>query len=834
MGDFQFIEVWSRIISNDFAVFSLLVLSLVTVSFVFMEKRRRKISLQLSPESKEIDELYRTGKISEEEAGKLKRNANALPEVKEDYPLPDIHLRLTAALAKVFSLLKIILILSNVFIFYLIWRMPTGEGVVKTLHTSNGCFLAIIYCSIVILSIMQFIASIYLCKGGLLSRKYLNFIWIVDLVILPLVLLKNSFLYFIPAVPLAAYSIWVLYLRKNAGDKIAYDYLGKYKHRTAVITAVMMVSMTCGIVGIFSGKIVLKINHRSNITKSSSSISSLVSNHCYSLDSVAVISMDPSDETAEFCRKLVDAFNKKRPDLNYRLLGYNKSFPEGTIKFDQFVFVTKTRILKPEAPDIPENVRNIIRKDVNKFSGVNLPANCYVNGKSLTFKVSIESRFNLSTHFGSHSYLRLVDFSAYKGWLVVSSSIDGCSKEEAVRKCVDETAKVIVKACKNSNAVTKIRLPDSLALTLKKTEFDKSAVLENSWNIGKFRSAVYDNFSIYLFPLEKNRKQQKAALVKKMSLAGWKYHPYEGRKELLRFTRNDDNSSFPKVVVYLPPDHNPNEIIWGETSTEEFFGHLAYMNKPEQKFTRKDAEILKKYDFPSYLACVSIWKLSKNDRKEIIEYILNNDNIPFNIICNKYRYLKVGEFPELKDRLLKLLAERLKRNVGQPGFAIKMRSFIDCLWLDGDDFSEHPQFKYFKKYYHRLKLKYSIDDCWFGVENIFNGLQLPLVVEICDVGKKHRNFVTIVSKKDGVIEMVTTCKGTGGASSVYNCDTNNKLSTYMQFVNCSKNFCSSSCMGAFWAGESRNRLLQADALCLFYDFGKRKKTLKFTAIYKGK
>ena len=139
---FSFIEVWSRIISNDFAVFSLLVLSLVTVSFVFMEKRRRKISLQLSPESKEIDELYRTGKISEEEAGKLKRNANALPEVKEDYPLPDIHLRLTAALAKVFSLLKIILILSNVFIFYLIWRMPTGEGVVKTLHTSNGCFFS--------------------------------------------------------------------------------------------------------------------------------------------------------------------------------------------------------------------------------------------------------------------------------------------------------------------------------------------------------------------------------------------------------------------------------------------------------------------------------------------------------------------------------------------------------------------------------------------------------------------------------------------------------------------------------------------------------------------
>ena len=93
-----------RFFSAYFPFIALVTLLFVTIIMALLEKRKRKLILIESESDRRIDELLDNNVVDESEAEKLRQAANALPEVTEEYPLPDIHLRLTSALAKTFSI----------------------------------------------------------------------------------------------------------------------------------------------------------------------------------------------------------------------------------------------------------------------------------------------------------------------------------------------------------------------------------------------------------------------------------------------------------------------------------------------------------------------------------------------------------------------------------------------------------------------------------------------------------------------------------------------------------------------------------------------------------
>ena len=148
-------------LSCYFPGIALLSLSSVTIVLAVLEKRKRKLKLLASTEEKQIDELLAQNTINQQEANELKKAINALPEIVEEYPLPDIHLRLTAALAKTYSFLKILLLSSVLFIFYVIYKAGQqaveNATVTSKISMNNPWMFVIINSLLTIFAVIQFI-----------------------------------------------------------------------------------------------------------------------------------------------------------------------------------------------------------------------------------------------------------------------------------------------------------------------------------------------------------------------------------------------------------------------------------------------------------------------------------------------------------------------------------------------------------------------------------------------------------------------------------------------------------------------------------------------------
>ena len=327
MNTVIYIQKLCAFISNQFPLLALISLLTITIILVFREKRRRKLTLLIPKENEQIDELLKNKAINEKEAEKLKKAANALPEVVEEYPLPDIHLRLTAALAKTYSLLKVLLLIANAYIFYIIWQIPASVNATKTFKAENAWLLIIMYSLFILLSIAQFTASIYLTRGGSKSRMIIAFIWLLDLALLPMALSGvNSIFYSIVAITACGYSLWVLYLRRNAGTYIDFKAKTPNKIMKMVVALIFLLCLSCGVFFV-SSKIKYKYIATSTKTTSKASICSSSSNNCSTLNKVAIIASSPDKETTELALSIFNTLQKKFPKLNFKYSSFAVRFP---------------------------------------------------------------------------------------------------------------------------------------------------------------------------------------------------------------------------------------------------------------------------------------------------------------------------------------------------------------------------------------------------------------------------------------------------------------------------------------------------------------------------
>mgnify|MGYP002546973518 CR=1 FL=1 len=157
-----------------------------TVLLIRRDRYCRKLALAESPEAAEIRALAASGAVTPEEAGKLLAGCNALPAVRETSPLPDLPLKLVSAFGRIYSTMKIVM-LAGVFAAFravhLAASAPGFRGEYEY-RAENLPLLLGVSGAVLILAVLEFIASVRLLHGSFAARNYLIFNWILNFLLI--------------------------------------------------------------------------------------------------------------------------------------------------------------------------------------------------------------------------------------------------------------------------------------------------------------------------------------------------------------------------------------------------------------------------------------------------------------------------------------------------------------------------------------------------------------------------------------------------------------------------------------------------------------------------
>ena len=684
-----------------FPLILLLTLLLVTIIMALLEKRRRKLKLIESEAELRINELLQDNVIDEAEAAKLKQAANALPEVKEEYPLPDIHLRLTSALAKTYSLLKILLLISSCVVICMIYRVghnaPSSANIKYSFKAENLPLLLIFIGLFFILSIVQFVASIKLTRGGIISRRIISFIWLFDLAFLASAMINsNRFVYSAVAILACLYTLWVLYFRRGAGERIAFGAGDAPPKLKALLSVMLMLSLVSGIFFVKS-QYNVQYSCSSTATNSRSSFSSSRGNYFSNIRCIAIIPSKNETDTVTMAKGFYESLKKQLPEFEFKYIDYGNTPSDGKLKYDLFAFVSKAEVIKPPRKEFPPMPKGVLQ-DLEKSMRIPLNASGMpMSDNSISLDIYVKGRFDTSFCYSHKGSLRLPMVGEISGSIIVSSDMSGCSKEAAIEKCIGQAVQKFTEQLRKEADFISLDLPDYLLAEFKEQSFDRINFLKNAWRIGSFRNTEFENFTVFMFPLEKDLKKQRSAIIMELEREGWKRDKeirYDGS---MKFSKGDKNySSEPFITVIMPKviDESKNNIIY-EPEAKREFGLLACAYPNLRKYSNLDAKKLEKDNFYSFLQCALFYRLKKAEALEIFDRVEKDPMIPFEALDNLYGGTDVkkwkNDFAEKREKILVRMGRYLAKNRDGSMFTRRLITLFQRIDKDKKyKFIEHP------------------------------------------------------------------------------------------------------------------------------------------------
>ena len=200
------------------------VIVVVTLLLVCRDRRRRSLALEAPPESRRIAALAESGLVSPEEARRLLAECNALPEVRETAPVPDLPLRLVSAFGRIFGVMKLVLYLGRIGALGILRLMAQSSNYVRGIDAEleDGRLFFALSAFLVLVSVLELAASVRLLRGSLAARNLLVFCWIADFALLMTAYAGYDSLYYaLPAAACGIYSLHVLVFRRDAVRRIA-------------------------------------------------------------------------------------------------------------------------------------------------------------------------------------------------------------------------------------------------------------------------------------------------------------------------------------------------------------------------------------------------------------------------------------------------------------------------------------------------------------------------------------------------------------------------------------------------------------------------------------
>ncbi len=481
---------------------SLMVLLLTTLSVALAEKRRRKLVLERSVEQERIEALEHLGA---EEKERLLRAAAPLPEIREAYPLPDLPLRLVSALAKVFGLLKILLLSGFVFSSMRMAANPefSREG-------THAAVMVLLLGVMIVLSVMQIAASAQVTRGGNKARRFLIFLAVIEFGgAIQVPGMPFEFLWRGIMVVMSAYTVWVLLLRKQAQSALLQAFVPTRGWQKAAVVVLCVLSLAGDR---------MKLNASASNHRLESSCSR-TENHGITLpiNRVVLQAGDDSAETRKLLELLETAFAVPAERVAF------EAVPSGPITADVlYLLVSKT---VDERNDQPKWVGgkalwNTIAKEHPEMAGLMVQAN-------LDHKIG----FNIQTPFSQDffvprggSNLRHVSSPSIR--LAQSAEYSGKGRDAILADIAGAVAKTFNQSIRQRKEKALLRtLPGALLVEPEPLPAPDVACMEGA---AAEAGCFVPEQQLQLYRLGDFSAEGFAAVSNQLVAAGWR-HAWDGR-----------------------------------------------------------------------------------------------------------------------------------------------------------------------------------------------------------------------------------------------------------------------------------------------------------------
>ncbi len=691
-------EIWvlaglSQIIGFYLPLAVILTMGVCMAVLVRRNHYQRKLSLRQSAEEKEIRRLMASGAVSREEGEKLLVNCRALPEVREESPLPDIHLRLVSAFGRIYSTMKFVLFCGRACGMIILIVPYSGKVNQKVdIKTENLTFLVIGAALFLGLAVFEFIASLRILRGSMWSRNFLVFSWILNLFLLRIALCGlDSWIYGVPAILAGGYTLWVLVFRKDALSRIVSGTPDVSRSWKSVTAALAAAALTCGLAFNASE---FKIWHGGqSMASTQSSLSGPV---CNKFDDVLIIQGSPEKETLKLCRALGQSITK---DYGFpvRIQSFEEAPGVTNVYRTLPLMVSKAEVIKP--------------RPLNEV--LNLPVEFKVSGAPPNYGIS-RMAGDIRNH---HAFrVRILTGKAsrsdyFKGVVLPgeSAGFDGTFVNASPINVIARTmAENLKPAMTQSRKQPAVRVPDMEMPELQSVELPLDAMKEPVL-IFAGRNLSFSAVQVYRFRVDRPEEDMErlSKALEKQGITDRGAGRDGGRRD---FWNGDDVKIFAEVR---------NDGFFSGINTVSKYGMLICTREIQTQGRRReeaDSDFLKKFlqdDPRSFAMALGLRTLEGDDLNAAFDRVLEIADLSLNecmIILETTNYEpRRKDLGEKRKKLYRRVADELMKDVNSPDFMSNMKDLFEQ-GIQTPDNEEHQYLlELISKIYHKVKLPETMD-----------------------------------------------------------------------------------------------------------------------------
>ncbi len=505
-------QTMQEFMRNSYPWICLLVLLVTILVVMVKEKRRRALLLEQSEEEARIRSLP---DLDEADKERLLASAAPLPISKEAFPLPDVPLRLVSALAKVFGFLKIVMLVGAAYILARISEMADGPGTFSSSSTHPILFSLLIIV-LVILSVLQIIASTRVTRGSNRARRFLIFMAVVELG--PMIqdpTMVHATLWHGIMVAMSACMLWVLLLRPRAQAAIMHN---AGTTRLWQKAAILVLAIACLLSPPFDLK--LSMNAENTFQRIDSSMGSSSNNGItLPITRIHLLAGDESKETMELMEQL-----QAKSSIPVELVSFGQAVPQALSGHDLVLLVSKTldqeKAKEPEPqPQLPKSVMKILAKEDPGFAGFFQPQPS--GDAEIAFRVETPFAHNNFASRPNRQICRLYEMDSPDISISVRAEYSRGNRDKAMDELGDSVEQNVANYLRSRNEKCVVSaLPEPLAIEPDTMAQPNLSFVSNAVQVAHFFTPEQQ---INLYRLPDNSPEFLTAISNELVSANWEH-----------------------------------------------------------------------------------------------------------------------------------------------------------------------------------------------------------------------------------------------------------------------------------------------------------------------
>ncbi len=544
-----------------------------------------KISLEPSPEERKLRELAEQGRIRNEEAERLLEQCNALPEIRKEAPEPDLSLKLTSLISRIYALTKIVFLIGASLCLGTMAALDLPGCNLK--FSPAGSREVVLFLSVVFLillgSVLEWIAAGRVCRGSFAARNLLIALWILDFAAGNFLFAGHSILYLILSAGCGIFCLYVLLFRKDAVSKVTFCHAEPALPVKCGFGVLAAAALILGIAAPGPGLFALlpTVNYHT------SSFSRL--DRQPEWKELLLIQGSSDEETLEVLRKIAENL-KKTQTLPCRIRTFQESAATGNANTTLPVLIFRGTLSEPKPLTISlPSIGEV------KVSGTKRSLTGLLKGKhSLAF--GFRSLNSNDFHAIFHKGLNLPPPGLH---FHGSSAVSSGSARRRIELAAEGISKRLAEILRNTENLPKVRFPEEEIAPLPPSLFSEIPEWENRQPIYRAQGIGIRFCEVYLFKRSEYQKDvRKISAI--LTMLGFSQKEHWDNNILLFEKPGSPGGDREQIHLLLPdPANNPSLSL----TVHPDFGILFHevLSAPETKPDPAFLERFRKNDPRSFV-----------------------------------------------------------------------------------------------------------------------------------------------------------------------------------------------------------------------------------------